>query len=62
MNSELFELDNSGIGRLATTIPEALLVITQSKIYGNENRYAEDSCRANSSLVKLIPDSRRGSH
>ena len=35
INLELFELVNCGIGRLATVIPEALLVIAQSKIYGN---------------------------
>jgi hypothetical protein len=32
---ELFELVNCGIGRVATVIPKALLVITQSKIFRN---------------------------
>jgi hypothetical protein len=33
ITSEWFHLVSCGIGRLATVIPEALLVITQSKIY-----------------------------
>ena len=32
---ELFQLVNSRIGRLTTMLPEVLLVIAQSKIYGN---------------------------
>jgi hypothetical protein len=62
MNSELFELVNRRIGRLATTIPEALSLITHSKKYGNENRCSADSWRAHDPLVKLSPDSRFGSY
>ena len=58
MNFELFELVNCGIGRLATDIPEALLVITQSKIYGDvgvginiEERLPFNSARRNEELM-----------
>ena len=32
---ELFELVNCGIGRVATVIPKALLVINQNRIFRN---------------------------